>query len=98
MARLLDIIFDLILVAVVARVLSSVVRSFFASGRIRFSHSAPGPRQQGQRRPVQGEAVRDPVCGMFVSTELAHRLNWQGKVLHFCSEECLEQYRKRAPD
>ncbi|MGH9356076.1 MAG: hypothetical protein ACRD10_08095 [Terriglobia bacterium] len=35
---------------------------------------------------------------MFVSTELGHRLNWRGKVLHFCSEECLEQYRKAAPN
>ncbi|MGH9453009.1 MAG: YHS domain-containing protein, partial [Terriglobia bacterium] len=43
-----------------------------------------------------GKTVRDPVCGMFVSTELSHRLNWHGEVLHFCSEECLQNYRKSA--
>jgi len=46
--------------------------------------------------PVQGRTARDPVCGMFVSTEVSHRLTEGGKVLHFCSKDCMESYEKRA--
>jgi len=33
---------------------------------------------------------------MFVSTEVSHRLTEGGKVLHFCSKDCMESYEKRA--
>jgi YHS domain-containing protein len=39
--------------------------------------------------------ARDPVCGMFVSTELSRRLNRGGQTLHFCSDECLEKFRRQ---
>src|SRR5487761_18456 len=95
MARLLDVIFDLVLLVTAAKVLAAAFRGIFGSGRIHFSHSA-SPRPEAQRRAMQGETVRDPVCGMFVSIELAHRLEWRGQVHHFCSEECLERYRRNA--
>ena len=40
--------------------------------------------------------ARDPVCGMFVSTELSHQLRRGTDTLHFCSRECLEKYQKDA--
>jgi YHS domain-containing protein len=46
---------------------------------------------------VRGETARDPVCGMFVSTELSHRLTRGKETLHFCSRECLERYEKNEP-
>jgi len=45
---------------------------------------------------IQGETARDPVCGMFVSTEVSCRLTEQGETLHFCSRECRERYRKES--
>ena len=45
---------------------------------------------------IQGETARDPVCGMFVSTEVSHQLTEQGETLHFCSRECRERYRKES--
>jgi YHS domain-containing protein len=41
-----------------------------------------------------GKTERDPICGMFVSTELSHRLVRGSETLHFCSRECLERYQK----
>jgi YHS domain-containing protein len=41
-----------------------------------------------------GKTERDPVCGMFVSTEVSHRLVRGSETLHFCSNECLERYQK----
>jgi YHS domain-containing protein len=40
--------------------------------------------------------VRDPACGMFVSTELPHQLKRGKETLHFCSRECLEKFQKDA--
>jgi|SRR5579875_2210979 YHS domain-containing protein len=96
MARLIDIIFDLILLIVVARMLVAAFRRFLGSATTRSSQPGPASWQQDKRETVHGETARDPVCGMFVSTELSHRLEWHGKLLHFCSEECLNQYRKSA--
>ena len=57
-----------------------------------------GRSQRGQKPPpksAQGRTARDPVCGMFVSTEVSYRLEEEGRVLHFCSKSCMETYEKR---
>ncbi len=92
MARLLDIILDLVMVAVVARTLAIAFQRFFRG--VHSPHTAASPRQEANHKTVEGETVRDPVCGIFVSTELAHRLEWHGKTFYFCSEECRQKFRK----
>ncbi|MGH9396607.1 MAG: YHS domain-containing protein [Terriglobia bacterium] len=96
MGRILDIVFDLILVAVVGRVLTSAFGGFFGHGNTRSTRPGSPHGMEEEKETVRGVTVRDPVCGMFVSTELSHQLEWHGKTLHFCSEECLKQYRKSA--
>lgn len=54
-----------------------------------------GKVPRGPESAVHGETARDPVCGMFVSTELSHRLRHNGQTLHFCSKECLETFQKQ---
>ena len=56
------------------------------------------PRRGGKKATpsaAQGRTARDPVCGMFVSTEVSHRLVEDGHVVHFCSKNCMESYEKR---
>jgi YHS domain-containing protein len=96
MIRILDIILDLITFAAMARMLSGTVRRLFASGRPGFSPKGGFSSSDGATQTVEGKTARDPVCGMFVSTEVSHRLQWHGQLLHFCSEECLQQYRRSA--
>ncbi|HEV2423765.1 MAG TPA: hypothetical protein VGZ29_02945 [Terriglobia bacterium] len=75
------------------RMLYGALRSFLAprmAAKARTSANGPQPGVTG------GQMVRDPECGMFVSTELSHRLKEQGHTLHFCSEACLEKYRSHA--
>ncbi|MGH9433480.1 MAG: hypothetical protein ACRD3T_18270 [Terriglobia bacterium] len=105
MSAILEYLFELFALMVLGKVLNSAFHRFFGGSTIRFGVPGQGgrPRQTGrgnpsQERPktVEGKTARDPVCGMFVSTELSHRLNWHGDVLHFCSEECLQNYRKHA--
>jgi YHS domain-containing protein len=75
------------------RMLYGALRHFFAP------RGAPGGRKSADA-PQPGTAgapmVRDPQCGMFVSTEVSHRLKKGGETLHFCSQDCLEKYRSRA--
>jgi len=95
MLRLLIYLFDFIFVVILGRLPNRVMRNFFGVS----------PGQTGGSRPVAGrdqapiatgQTARDPVCGMFVSTELSHRLIRGTETLHFCSQECLERFRRDA--
>jgi YHS domain-containing protein len=92
MARLIFYLIDLI-------VLLYVLRRFAQA----ILHLLGQPRAQGRssndrrsKQVVQGETARDPVCGMFVSTEVSQRLVLSGRTLHFCSRECLERYQSKS--
>jgi YHS domain-containing protein len=95
MARLLLYLFDLIVVTIIGWIFARIVQRLFGNPTM---HSA-GPRATapGASRPTSaGETARDPVCGMFVSTELSHRLTRGKETLHFCSRGCLERYQSDA--
>jgi YHS domain-containing protein len=95
MARLLFYLFDLIVVTIIGWILARIMQRLFGAPAV---HS-PGPRPAApgaSRRTISGETARDPVCGMFVSTELSHRLTHGRETLHFCSRECLERYQADA--
>lgn len=93
MFRLVSYVFELIILILIGRMVSRAMQSLFK----------PPPPQRGAGRNAPqahreairgGETVRDPVCGMFVSTELSHRLKRGTETLHFCSEECLKSYQQ----
>ena len=90
LGSLLDAIFALMML----RMLYGALRQFIAPRRPNRDArtSSTGPQTAG----AGGQMVRDPECGMFVSTDLSHRLRRGGETLHFCSEGCLEKYRSRA--
>ena len=92
MGRILDLVFDIIIFVVVEQVLARAIGKLFGGGGgVRFSRPGFGPRPKEKKEPLRGEAVRDPVCGMFLSKGLARQFEWQGQ--YFCSQECLEKYR-----
>ncbi len=56
-----------------------------------------GSRSAARRRgpPARGVAlVRDPVCGMFVEPSHALTIRRGGTTYHFCSDGCLQAFRK----
>ena len=91
--RLLEILFWVVIVLWVLRLLfGRPLRVYFGS----IPHSGtnappPGPPARA------GETFRDPVCGTYVSPEVSVSALFQGQRVHFCSEECMEQYRSRFP-
>ena len=40
--------------------------------------------------------VKDPVCGMYMDSRLAVRLQYKQEVLYFCSENCKRKYLDQA--
>lgn len=95
MARLLGYLLDLLVAILLGRVLTRTFQSLFGPPSTPSSGARDPASRGGSARTVHGETARDPACGMFVSTELSHRLTRDGKTLHFCSLECLERYRDR---
>jgi YHS domain-containing protein len=90
MGSLLSYLVDLIFVIVVGRLLRGALRVFVRPSPVRGeAHPSAQPNQVRV-----GKTARDPVCGMFVSTELSHCLVRGSETLHFCSPECLERYQK----
>lgn len=41
------------------------------------------------------EALRDPVCGVYVSKDDAFIGTVEGERIYFCSMECLEKYKEK---
>ncbi len=91
--RLLAYLFDLIVFVVIGRIASLIIQRVF--GQPQASRSRTQAGAQGVPPARQGETVRDPICGMFVSTELSYPLKENGQVLHFCSRACMERYQKQ---
>lgn len=92
MFALLEYVFDLIVVIIIGKLLNRMLKSIFGRPPSGQGGSAGGPGRNGGTLQ-SGETARDPVCGMFVSTELSHKLTRGGQTLHFCSKECLERYQ-----
>jgi YHS domain-containing protein len=65
-----------------------------ASGFLQNSRRAAGrPQVPPRDLPATAELKKDPVCGTYVSAAASVTRTVNGKVLHFCSEECRNKYR-----
>lgn len=85
---------DLAFMVGVVWTISKTIRGFLGSTH-KGVHNVHNVNAKRAPNPAQGRTVRDPVCGMFVSTEVSHRLVRGGEVLHFCSKECMENYERK---
>jgi len=94
MGRLLSYLVELVFFVVIAKLLGRAVQGLLSPPASRGENRTAG--SQGSSQVRVGKTERDPVCGMFVSTELSHRLVRGSETLHFCSQECLERYQKEA--
>ena len=94
MGRLLSYFVELVFLILIAKMLGRALQGLFSpSPPRRENRAAEGGTRDASQVHI-GKTERDPVCGMFVSTELSHRLVRGSETLHFCSHECLERYQK----
>jgi YHS domain-containing protein len=90
MGSLLSYLVDLVFLVVLGKLLGGALRVFVRPSPVRAEAQTSARANQVR----VGKTARDPVCGMFVSTELSHCLVHGPETLHFCSPECLERYQK----
>ncbi len=93
MIRLLLYIFELVAAVLFLKALGRSFRGVF-NPRIHIRTAARNPQPDQPAETHRGAMARDPVCGMFVSTELSHQLTRGAETVHFCSRDCLERYQK----
>jgi YHS domain-containing protein len=93
---LLDVVEFIILVLFLKSMARSIGSLFRSPGINVRSSGAAVRRSPPAAAHHQGEMSRDPVCGIFVSTELSQQLMQGAETVHFCSRECLEKYQKDA--
>ena len=87
---------DFVVLALFVLALVRKIGALMGGSRIHVRTSAGPPPSTSTTAPHQGEMVRDPVCGIFVATELSQKLRRGGTMVHFCSRECMEKYQKDA--
>jgi len=93
--RFLVYVVNLIVAIFLWWLLSRFLSRIFGTSQLDGRTSTRRPSRDNPAPMTHGEMARDPVCGMFVSTELSHPLRTRGRTLHFCSRACLEQYQKK---
>jgi YHS domain-containing protein len=98
MGRWLSYFVELIFLIVVSRMLGRALQGLFSPPSPRWEGGQAEGEPRSASRMRVGQTKRDPVCGMFVSTELSHCLVRGSETLHFCSRECLERYQKETPN
>ncbi|MDR0311752.1 MAG: YHS domain-containing protein [Acidobacteriota bacterium] len=70
-----------------------LVRSFLAS-----ILGTGKTRSKKSKTEETGVMVKDPVCGMYMDSRLAVRLDRRGKPVYFCSENCKLKYLSESTD
>jgi YHS domain-containing protein len=56
-----------------------------------FTASRPN-EANGNSAASPNNMVKDPVCGMYMDSRLAIRMEKRKETLYFCSEECKDKY------
>jgi YHS domain-containing protein len=53
----------------------------------------PKPERPGSETTKSAQKmVKDPVCGMYMDSRLAVRMEDRKEIVYFCSEECKKKY------
>jgi len=95
MGVLLDLL-EFAIVILFLRVMARSLGSLFGAPRVDLRTSGGVKPPARPTTPHRGEMERDPVCGMFVATEVSLQWKRGNQIYHFCSHQCLEQYQKDA--
>jgi YHS domain-containing protein len=93
---LLSLIERLILMLIAVSVIRSLVRFLQGiAGRFGTHVSSRVNHSPQAANPAAGATMlqQDPVCGTYVAIDASLKRVVNGKVLHFCSDDCRDRYR-----
>jgi len=84
---LLEIVLPILLFTFLRALLRSIFQGFKTAATPQTVSRQPPSVQAG------GELMKDPVCGIYVSSAVAITRTVDGRLVHFCSKECRDKYR-----
>ena len=67
------------------------------SGQKQAEHVGHGPEQDSAGSNA-ADSLKDPVCGMHVTTQLTHQLEHSGHAYYFCSAKCQSKFSAAPAD
>lgn len=88
--RFLGFLLAFIFLVPLIRGILGIVGRAFTNFAMRPSQPVPG---QPPRVPVGGVLRKDPVCGTYVSENLAIKRVIGGETYYYCSEECRQKHQ-----
>ena len=91
---LLRFLFWVIVFLMVVRLIGRVFRASFHFEVIT-PGGAGGRQSQPPGRGAAAEMAQDPSCGSWIAVEDAVKINTGATTQYFCSQQCLENYRKK---
>jgi uncharacterized protein len=81
------------MLSIVIRILSAVFLIWLFRRLLgMFLGSAKANRPKGDAESASSHMVKDPVCGMYMDSRLAVRLDNNREEFYFCSEDCKNKY------
>jgi len=63
-----------------------------------FLGSGKRPDRRNAAKSFENYMVKDPVCGMYMDSRLAVRLEKGKESIYFCSEECKNKFLEKSPE
>lgn len=89
--------FALLLAFIIVVPLLRMVFGLLARAFTNYAGAKNPARTEGPVRvPAGGTLRKDPICGTFVSENVAKTLSSGGKTHHFCSDECLKKFAEQS--
>lgn len=69
--------------------------AYFLAKKILKNLIGPTSPQGAAQPPSDAELIQDPQCGAYFLKQKGIKGIVDGKVMHFCSEQCYDKYLKR---
>ncbi|MCI0417916.1 MAG: hypothetical protein L0387_15125 [Acidobacteria bacterium] len=82
---------SLLLFLLIFYLLRSVLRGLLGTAQQSRLDASGRQRQSGVKL---GKMEKDPVCGTYVDVATSVHAAFGGETKHFCSQECLNKYKK----
>jgi YHS domain-containing protein len=80
------------MVAIIVRILAAALIVWLVRQLLMSISGFRKPRSKESPAEETGVMVKDPVCGIYMDSRLAVRLDRRGNPVYFCSEKCKSEY------
>lgn len=74
-----------------------ILAAYYLVKKIGRAWFPPAGGTESEKPPIDAELIQDPQCGAYFLKQRGVKGVVEGQVIHFCSEECYDKYRREHP-